>query len=100
MDTTTAPESAARRAVTLLGGPVRTARTLDVKGHRHQTVQGWLRDGVPAKYCPLIERATAGAVRCEDLRPDIAWCVLRQPPELIGAEGAPAPQPAELRDAA
>lgn len=32
---------------------------------------------VPAEYCPLIERATNGAVRCEDLRPDVAWDVLR-----------------------
>ena len=32
---------------------------------------------VPAERCPEIERATAGAVRCEDLRPDVAWDVLR-----------------------
>lgn len=32
---------------------------------------------VPAERCPLIERATNGAVRCEDLRPDVAWDVLR-----------------------
>lgn len=32
---------------------------------------------VPAEHCPLIERATAGVVRCEDLRPDVAWDVLR-----------------------
>lgn len=32
---------------------------------------------VPAEYCPRIERATAGKVRCEDLRPDIEWGVLR-----------------------
>lgn len=44
---------------------------------------------VPAEYCPLIERATAGAVRCEDLRPDVAWDVLRMQ---SGAE--PATQPA------
>lgn len=34
---------------------------------------------VPAERCPDIERATAGAVRCEDLRPDIDWAVLRGP---------------------
>ena len=27
----------------------------------------------------LIERATRGAVRCEDLRPDVDWSVLRRP---------------------
>lgn len=32
---------------------------------------------VPAERCPLIERATGGLVRCEDLRPDVAWDVLR-----------------------
>lgn len=32
---------------------------------------------VPAERCPAIERATAGAVRCEDLRPDVDWSYLR-----------------------
>ena len=32
---------------------------------------------VPAERCPAIERATGGAVRCEDLRPDGEWGVLR-----------------------
>ncbi|MCL2076322.1 MAG: helix-turn-helix domain-containing protein [Betaproteobacteria bacterium] len=32
---------------------------------------------VPAERCPSIERATGGLVRCEDLRPDVEWCVLR-----------------------
>lgn len=42
-------------------------------------VSQWKDEGrkVPAEHCPLIERATAGRVRCEDLRPDIAWDVLR-----------------------
>lgn len=33
---------------------------------------------VPAELCPDIERATSGEVRCEQLRPDVAWEVLRQ----------------------
>ena len=33
---------------------------------------------VPAERCPEIERFTSGAVRCEDLRPDIDWAVLRR----------------------
>lgn len=33
---------------------------------------------VPAELCPLIERGTAGAVKCEELRPDVAWSVLRE----------------------
>lgn len=36
---------------------------------------------VPAERCPAIEVATGGSVRCEDLRPDVAWHVLRSPVE-------------------
>ncbi|WP_410055240.1 transcriptional regulator [Providencia rettgeri] len=32
---------------------------------------------IPAERCPEIEKATAGVVRCEDLRPDIDWSYLR-----------------------
>jgi DNA-binding transcriptional regulator YdaS (Cro superfamily) len=32
---------------------------------------------VPAERCPAIEKATGGLVRCEDLRPDVEWGVLR-----------------------
>ena len=42
-----------------------------------QSVIFW-RDGVrriPAEYCPRIEALTG--VRCEDLRPDVQWSVLR-----------------------
>lgn len=35
------------------------------------------RGRVPAEHCPAIERATGGAVRCEELRPDVDWGVLR-----------------------
>ena len=46
-----------------------------------QSVYFW-RSGerrVPADYCPRIEEATGGLVRCEDLRPDVRWDVLRNP---------------------
>jgi DNA-binding transcriptional regulator YdaS (Cro superfamily) len=43
-----------------------------------QTVNNWIRRGnVPAEYCPRIEAFTNGAVRCEDLRPDVPWSVIR-----------------------
>lgn len=43
-----------------------------------QVVNNWRRRGnVPAEYCPSIERATGGQVRCEELRPDVDWAVLR-----------------------
>lgn len=40
---------------------------------------------VPAERCPAIERATGGAVRCEDLRPDVDWGVLRGDPAEVAA---------------
>jgi DNA-binding transcriptional regulator YdaS (Cro superfamily) len=75
MATTFHPAEAAKRAVEALGGPVRAAQALEIE--RYQTVQSWTRNRIPAEYCPLIERATNGAVRCEDMRPDVAWDVLR-----------------------
>lgn len=32
---------------------------------------------VSAERCPAIEEVTGGLVRCEDLRPDVRWDVLR-----------------------
>jgi DNA-binding transcriptional regulator YdaS (Cro superfamily) len=37
-----------------------------------------LRGRVPAEHCPTIERITGRAVRCEELRPDVDWHVLRE----------------------
>lgn len=51
---------------------------------------------VPAEHCPTIERLTNGAVRCEQLRPDIAWSVLR---EQAGPD-APATGPGALDEKA
>lgn len=33
---------------------------------------------VPADHCPAIERETGRLVTCEELRPDVAWAVLRE----------------------
>ena len=43
------------------------------------TVSQWIigQRPIPAERCPEIERATNGAVRCEDLRPDVDWAYLR-----------------------
>ena len=81
MSQATNPQLAAEKAVRVLGGPVSAARLLDVKDARHQTVQSWLRNRVPAEYCPPIERETKArgeVVTCEELRPDVAWGVLRE----------------------
>ena len=55
-------------------GLTRLAREL---GLRPQAVSNWRSRGVPAEYCPANERATQGRVRCEDVRPDVDWSVLR-----------------------
>lgn len=77
----TPAQLAAERAIKVLGGPVNAARVLQVKDERHQTVQSWLRNRVPAEYCPAIERETrlmGDVVTCEQMRPDVAWGVLRE----------------------
>ena len=70
-----------KRACDVLGGQAEMARLLVVSpAYINQLCQG-LR-GVPAERCPAIERATREAgepVLCEELRPDIAWDVLREP---------------------
>ena len=66
------------RAIRLAGGVTALSEHL---GIAPQVVSNWRTRGVPAERCPDIEEATAGAVRCEDLRPDIAWGVLRNTAE-------------------
>ena len=64
------------KAVELLGGPVKAASALNAG--RYQKVQQWIKNGsVPAKYCPRIERLIGGAVRCEELSPDVDWASIR-----------------------
>ncbi|WP_307608418.1 helix-turn-helix domain-containing protein [Variovorax boronicumulans] len=67
---------AIRAAAEKVGGQASLARLLDVKP---PTVNQWVKGErqVPAEQCPAIERATSGAVRCEELRPDVPWEVLR-----------------------
>lgn len=77
---------ALNRAVALLGGQAALASALGLK---QQHIWNWLnRPGaeVPAEHCPAIERATGGKVRCEDLRPDVAWSVLREQAAPVAAE--------------
>ena len=58
------------RAIRVVHGAVRLA---DAIGEKPSTVGNWHRRGVPLDKCALIEAATDGAVRCEDLRPDVDW---------------------------
>lgn len=57
----------------------RQSRLASALGISPVLLSQWAGDvrAVPAERCPLIERATDGVVRCEDLRPDVAWDVLR-----------------------
>lgn len=71
------------KAAEVLGSQTNLAALLGVsKG----AVNQWKGAGrrVPAEHCPLIERATrerGNVVRCEELRPDVAWDVLRMQAE-------------------
>lgn len=63
-----------KRAAQIIGSQKELARRLGVsKG----AVSQWVDSGVPLDRCIPIERMTSGAVRCEDLRPDVDWAYLR-----------------------
>jgi DNA-binding transcriptional regulator YdaS (Cro superfamily) len=68
------------RAIVAMGGVAETVRKLNLNGHA--TVFQWKKTRVPAERCPQIEEATNGLVRCEELRPDVAWAVLRNTSDL------------------
>ena len=72
------PLEALQEAVKLGGGtPATLAKGIGGKVLR-QHIENWLRNGrgVPAAHCPAVERATG--IRCEELRPDVEWSVLRK----------------------
>lgn len=63
------------RAIQHVGSQSGLARYI---GSTPQTVSNWIKRGnVPAEHCPAIERATGGKVRCEEIRPDVEWGILR-----------------------
>jgi DNA-binding transcriptional regulator YdaS (Cro superfamily) len=67
---------ALEKAYQVAGSQTTLARAIGVVP---QVVNNWHRRGnVPAEYCPRIERATHGVVRCEELRPDVDWAYLRK----------------------
>lgn len=63
-------------AAKCVGSQAALARLLGVTKAAVNQWKGATRQ-VPAEHCPAIEQATNGQVRCEQLRPDIAWAVLR-----------------------
>lgn len=74
MSTDETPEKLAlRRAAELLGGQAALAEACGYDDRRH--VWPWFNTErrVPGEKCPSLEKATAGAVPCEELRPDLPW---------------------------
>lgn len=76
MDATT-HDSPVALACKALGSQAELAKAL---GITPSAVNQWVtgHKPIPAERCPAIERATNGAVKCEDLRPDVDWAYLRQ----------------------
>jgi DNA-binding transcriptional regulator YdaS (Cro superfamily) len=65
-----------QKAAESAGGISALARLLDVSVPTvHQWITGTRR--VPAERCLLIEQATGGTIKAEDLRPDVPWHVIR-----------------------
>lgn len=67
---------ALERAIDAAGGLTALARLLGLKSHA--VIHQWRLNRVPAEHCPSVEGATG--VRCEELRPDVNWGVLRGQP--------------------
>lgn len=74
-----------QKAIEILGGQSATARAVSTPSRKigQPNVYKWLNSPnpdqmPPAEYCPAIERATGGKVRCEELRPDVDWSYLRK----------------------
>lgn len=67
------------KAADILGGQASLARAMGVQP---PTVNQWAKGArpIPAERCPQIERLTSGGVKCEELRPDVNWAVLRAKP--------------------
>lgn len=69
--------NALRIAIDLFGSQALLAKEIGVSP---QVISNWIKRGnIPAEYCPDIDRATNGRVRCEELRPDLEskWAYLR-----------------------
>jgi DNA-binding transcriptional regulator YdaS (Cro superfamily) len=61
------------RAIKVADGITSMARSLGLSSH--MVIHHWKKNGVPAEHCPNVEALTG--VRCEELRPDVNWAVLR-----------------------
>lgn len=76
----TLEKAALSRAAKVLGGQAALASALGFSDRRNVSPYFTTARRLPAEHCPTIERATRAAgevVSCEELRPDVAWDVLR-----------------------
>lgn len=71
---------ALQKAIEIVGSATALAAEL---GLTKGAVSQWKEPDrkIPAEHCPAIERVTDGAVRCEQLRPDVDWAYLRESPK-------------------
>lgn len=86
-DDSLAPKAALRKAASVCGGQSAIATLLGYPDRRH--VWPWFNTDrlFPSEHCPIVERETRRIaaergdpsliVTCEELRPDVAWEVLR-----------------------
>lgn len=72
----TSPQTPLDRAIHEAGGRTKLAKSLGLSSHA--VVYQWQQSRVPAEHCPDVEALTG--VRCEELRPDVNWAVLRAKP--------------------
>jgi DNA-binding transcriptional regulator YdaS (Cro superfamily) len=73
-----------QKAVNIVGGQNAMARLL---GLSQPHIYNWIKKNkTPAQHCPKIERLTYGQVRCEDLRQDVEWRVLRNTIRAYGSD--------------
>ena len=74
-----------KRAANAMGSAAALASAIQVSPQfMSQMIRGERQ--VPAEQCPNIEALTG--VRCEDLRPDVNWAVLRAAPVTTEEQGA------------
>jgi len=65
-------------AAGMLGSQSALAKLLEISpGAVSQFVSGIRK--IPEQRCPSIEVATLGSVKCEELRPDVAWIRVQDP---------------------
>jgi DNA-binding transcriptional regulator YdaS (Cro superfamily) len=83
------PKEALHKAAEVLGGQAALAVVLGYADRRNVNPWFTTEREFPAEHCPTVERATREraaeqrdpslVVTCEELRPDVAWGVLREP---------------------